>query len=379
MRRLLFALCVLPAGLAALLELNATGSLLWTGVDAGGAALGSWACWTAAREDAVRLTRHAGVPLTRRAGVVAALAGPVLAITAVSLWPQGVQSWAVASAWVAVVASGVAASRIITVADAGLTGALAVAAVGSPLALRTDDVPIGVLIITVPTVTALGIGLLVRAQRQRLVAERGAAVAGERAQMARELHDVIAHEVMGMVVLAQAAQAGAEERTRPLLARIEQSGRRALGDIRSLVDTLGDGAGSRGTYDLDDLVSRFADTVDAEVVSDIDPDVRDARVPDPVALAAHRVLAEAFNNIRRYAADASRIDAVVRIRDAELAVEVCDNGSGTAGLGGGSGTGLTGLAARAAAVGGTVTAGRLPDGRWRVAARLPVDGKAGGI
>ncbi|WP_306363646.1 sensor histidine kinase [Nocardia sp. CC227C] len=371
MRRLLFALCVLPAGLAALLELNATGSLVWTGVDAGGAALGSWACWTAAREDAV--------PLTRRAAVVAALAGPVLAIIAVSLWPQGMQGWAVASAWVAVVASGVAASRIVTVADAGLTGALAVAAVGSALALRTDDVPTAVLVITIPTVTALGIGLLVRAQRQRLVAERGAAVAGERAQMARELHDVIAHEVMGMVVLAQAAQAGAGERTRPLLERIERSGRRALGDIRSLVDTLGDGAGARDTYDLDDLVSRFADTVAAEVVSDIDPEVRDGGVADAVVLAAHRVLAEAFNNIRRYAADASRIEAVVRVRGAELAVEVCDNGSGTAGLGGGSGTGLTGLAARAAAVGGTATAGRLRDGRWRVAARLPVDGKAGGI
>ncbi|MBF6181281.1 sensor histidine kinase [Nocardia otitidiscaviarum] len=371
MRRLLFALCVLPAGLAALLELNATGSLSWTGVDAGGAALGSWACWTAAREDAV--------PLTRRAGVVAALAGLVLVIVAVSLWSPGGHGWAVASAWVAVVASGVTASRIAGIADAGLTGALAVAAVGSAFALRTADAPTAVLIVTVPTVTALGIGLLVRAQRQRLVAERRAAVAGERAQMARELHDVIAHEVMGMVVLAQAAQAGAGERTRPLLERIERSGRRALGDIRSLVDTLGDGAGSRGTYDLDDLVSRFADTVAAEVVSDVDPDLRDAGVADAVLLAAHRVLAEAFNNIRRYAADASRIDTVVRLRGAELIVEVCDNGSGTAGLGGGGGTGLTGLTARTAAVGGSVTAGRRPDGRWLVSARLPVDGKAGGI
>ncbi|MFF2551377.1 sensor histidine kinase [Nocardia sp. NPDC058058] len=373
MGRLLFALCVLPGGLGALVELTASGSFGQTLVDLLGAAGGIYACLSMIREDRERVWR--------RPGVLVGVAALVIAMVVVWRWPESHSPWATASAWVAIVACGVAASRIAGPFDAVLTAVLGVAAVGSVLGLRSspaDDV-LPLLVVTIPTITALGIGLLVRSHRQRLVIERGAAVADERAQMARELHDVIAHEVMGMVVLAQAGQLAADERTRPLLTRIEGSGRRALDDIRALVGNLHDGAAPTGTTDLADLVERFADTAHAEVVTELDERVRTPDVPDPVLLAAHRILLEAFNNIRRHAADASRVDVTVRLIDDAVDISVCDNGTGFAGLGGGGGVGLTGLAERATAVGGTVTAGRLLNGHWRLAARLPVAESKGGI
>lgn len=373
MGRLLFALCVLPGGLGALVELTAGGSFGQVLVDLLGAAGGIYACLSMIREDQG--------PVSRRSGVLLGVALLVAAMVVVSRWPESLSPWATASAWVAIVGCGVAASRIAVPMDAVLTATVGVAAVGSVLGLRSnpaDDV-LPLLAVTIPAITALGIGLLVRSHRQRLVVERGAAAADERAQMARELHDVIAHEVMGMVVLAQAGQLGADERTRPLLARIEGSGRRALDDIRALVGNLHDGAAPTGTTDLTDVVERFADTAHAEVITELDERVGALEVPDAVLLAAHRILLEAFNNIRRHAADASRVDVTVRLVDDTVDIHVCDNGTGFAGLGGGGGVGLTGLAERATAVGGTVTAGRLPNGHWQLAASLPITDNKGGI
>lgn len=365
MSRLMFALCVLPALFGALLELHASGAPWQVAVDLAGVAAGTWAC--------SMLALPGDAPFTRSPRIVAALAVVPVVIVVVAVWPTGYSPWAAASAWIAMVAAGCAASRIVTVTDVVVTSIPAVAA--SMSALRLSDGVTVTFALAVPTITAIGIGLLVRAHRQRLAAERGAAVATERMLMARELHDVVAHEVMGIVVLAQAAQPSAGE-LRPVLARIEEAGRRGLADIRAMVGALGDaGPAAIATRDLDDLVARFAETVPAEVSADIDPTVRDPEVADTVALAAYRILAEALNNIRRHAGDATRVHVEVR-RVGDLVILVRDNGSG-GGLGGGSGSGLTGLAARAESVGGTVTAGRGESGGWQVRARLPISGRAG--
>ncbi|MFI1916818.1 sensor histidine kinase [Nocardia sp. NPDC020380] len=372
MSRPVFALCVIPAGLGAFVELVSSNSLPQVGVDLVGAAIGTSVC--------VQAARGWPAPISRDGRFAAGLAAVILVIAAVSLVSSSYTPWAAASVWLMVVATGVAASRIVSPVDAVITAIPVVAALGSTLSLmpRGHEDPTVTLALTIPLVTALGVGLLTRSHRQRLVAERGAAVADERAQMARELHDVIAHEVMGIVVLAQAAGPGADERTRPLLARIEGSGRRALDDIRALVGTLNENAAAaRDTRDLTDLVSRFSETIAAQVIADIDPAVGPPRISSPVQLATHRILLEAFNNIRRHAGDATRVEVAVRLDAGSVTILVCDNGSGESGLGVGGGAGLTGLAARADAVGGTLTAGRLPDGRWQLAATLPATETAG--
>ncbi|GAB2520332.1 sensor histidine kinase [Nocardia heshunensis] len=371
MDRRIFALCLIPAALAVLVELTASGSVGQAAVDLLGVATGTWACVTAAQPRPV--------PASTQREVLIGLASMVGVIAVVGNWPTGYSPWATASVWVTIVACGVVASRIAGFADTLLTTVLAVVAVGSTFLGGHERDGVLPLAVAVPTITALGIGLLVRSHRQRVVAERTAAVAGERAQMARELHDVIAHEVMGIVVLAQAAQAGADRRTRPVLTRIEESGRRALDDIRAMVATSPAARTAvRDTHDLRDLVDRFSETVTAEVISEIDPAVAAPRVPDAVLLAAHRILLEAFNNIRRHAADATKVEVEVRIDGDELRIHVYDNGSGSGGIGGGTGRGLAGLAERAAAVGGSVTAGRFLDHRWQVAARLPIGENTGG-
>ncbi|MGW4246068.1 sensor histidine kinase [Nocardia sp. NPDC004722] len=369
MDRRIFALCLIPAGAAVLMEWEASGSAGQAAVDLLGVAAGTWACVSAASPRPE--------PVHRQRAVLIGLAATIAVIVAVGNWPTGYSPWATGSVWVTIIACGVVASRVSEIADILLAGALVAVAVGSTFSVGHARDGVLPLAVAVPTITALGIGLLVRSHRQRVVAERTAAVVGERAQLARELHDVIAHEVMGMVVLSQAAQAGADERMRPVLARIEESGRRALDDIRAMVANAGRTA-ARDTHDLRDLVDRFSETVAAQVVTVIDPAVAAPRVPDAVLLAAHRILLEAFNNVRRHAADATRVEVEVGIEGGEVCIQVCDNGSGNGGIGGGTGFGLTGLAERATAVGGTVSAGRHTDGRWRVAARLPLGENTGG-
>ncbi|WP_415847410.1 sensor histidine kinase [Tsukamurella strandjordii] len=199
--------------------------------------------------------------------------------------------------------------------------------------------------------------------------------------MARELHDVIAHEVTGIVVLAQAGIAAGADAD-GTLARIERSGSRALADIRAMVGTLREpgeappplapsASGSELSASLGDLAQTGVDVT-------VDPAVDTDDVPDLLRLVAHRVVAEGLTNARRHAPGSTVRVTVGRV-DGDLRVDVVDDGASAdapPGPGPGGGTGLIGLAERAATVGGTVTSG--PDGPegagWRLTAHLPIDG-----
>ncbi|OHV45511.1 sensor histidine kinase [Pseudofrankia sp. BMG5.37] len=228
--------------------------------------------------------------------------------------------------------------------------------------------------------------------RQRLVAleaEQEAttrlAVERERSRIARELHDVVTHNVSVMVVQAGAARKvleAAPGEAREALLAVEAGGRAAMAELRHVMGLLtmaGDGPDPAGTADLAPqpgldqvaaLASRVRDTgVPVELT------VTGAPVPLPVGvdLAAYRVVQEALTNTVKHAAGAHVAITIAYAADA-LRVEVTDTGGvATAPAGTGSGRGLIGLRERLAVYGGTLRAGKRPTGGYRVRAVIPVE------
>jgi signal transduction histidine kinase len=229
-----------------------------------------------------------------------------------------------------------------------------------------------------------------RAQRQRAEAERGRlAVREERVRIARELHDVVAHTLS--VVTFQAGVGRKVGATRPAeallaLRAVEVTGRSALEELRRILGLLRDDeteqpslAPAPGIGDLDEL----ADTVRAAGIPvALMVTGETASLPPAASLTVYRIVQEALTNVVKHARDA---EASVRVRlgpDGVL-VTVSDNGRGTAmadpaGSLGSARHGLVGMRERAAAFGGTLDAGPLPGGGFRVRAFLPVHGLSAG-
>ncbi|WP_051325073.1 sensor histidine kinase [Candidatus Solirubrobacter pratensis] len=195
----------------------------------------------------------------------------------------------------------------------------------------------------------------------------------ERLRIARELHDVLAHDISLINVQAGVALHLIDERpeqARDALAAIKHASKDALGELRSVLEALrADGPAPRaptaGLARLDEVVAGAAAAglrLDTEIEGDPAP------LPAAVDLAAFRIVQEAVTNVIRHAGTAS---AAVRLRyePGDLVVEVCDEGVG--GTVNGHGNGLAGMAERAAALGGTLAAGPRSGGGFRVYARLP--------
>jgi signal transduction histidine kinase len=231
----------------------------------------------------------------------------------------------------------------------------------------------------------------------------------ERLRIARELHDVLAHNIALINVQSGVALHLLDERpehARPALEAVHEASGAALGELRSVLDVLrrglddgGPGAAEHdawaprapttGLRDLDGLVRRTrAAGLDVALVVEGGA----AGVPAGVDLAAFRIVQEALTNAVRHAPGARATVRVVHAAD-ELVVWVDDDG-GTAGTTGrgdgragaaprptagqpGSGRGLAGMGERARALGGTFAAGRRPDHGFRVEARLPIGEPAG--
>lgn len=242
------------------------------------------------------------------------------------------------------------------------------------------------LMVLVPfVVTAIG----VRDWRDRTTAERErlarlehareeelrAAVADERARIARELHDIVTHGVSVMVIQSGAARRVMDadtDRAREALLAVESTGRDVLGELRHVVGLLGASAElapQPGLGELDGLVGRIRDaglpvTLRLEGAGG---------VPPGPALAAYRVVQEALTNTLRYAVGGSAAVTVVRAPE-RLDVEVIDTGG--AQVDGGGGRGLLGLRERLALYDGELTAGPRIGGGWRVAATIPIGATA---
>ena len=200
------------------------------------------------------------------------------------------------------------------------------------------------------------------------------AVAEERARIARELHDEIAHAMSVIAVQADAAE-GALARApapveRPLVATRETA-RDALTAMRRVLGALrtGDKAELAPEPGLE-RIGALVDQVRATgVVVDLRIEGEPAPLPASLDLAAYRVLQEGLTNVRKHAA-ARRAEIVIRYERTAVAVEVTDDGDGS-GSGGGTGRGLAGLRERVALLGGEFVAGPRRNG-FALRARLPL-------
>ncbi|MEU0561008.1 histidine kinase [Dactylosporangium sp. NPDC006015] len=195
----------------------------------------------------------------------------------------------------------------------------------------------------------------------------------QRLALARDLHDFVAHDVSGIVALAQAARfvAGTDPaRALDALARVEAAGLRALDTMDRTVAMLGDLAGPPGAApglgDLPDLLRRFDGP--ARVESDV---AAPEGVPAEVGTTAYRLVREALTNVRRHAPAATAVRVVVARTQDALAVTVTNDATPGGARTPGNGTGLADLRHRAHLLGGTLQAGPSGDG-WRVAAVLPL-------
>jgi signal transduction histidine kinase len=216
-----------------------------------------------------------------------------------------------------------------------------------------------------------------RAERDR--EERAAAaVASERTRIARELHDIVAHNVSVMVVQAEAAEEMLErdkpDRARVPVRKIEETGRAALTDMRRLVGILRDGdarpalAPQPGIANLELLLAKVR-----ESGLPVELEVRGEPVPLPpgIDLSAFRIVQEALTNALKYAGRA-QARVLVRFTPVALELEIRDDGVGVAAVRSGGGHGLVGMHERVALFGGELQAGPDPKGGFRVQARLPL-------
>jgi signal transduction histidine kinase len=207
------------------------------------------------------------------------------------------------------------------------------------------------------------------------------AVAEEQARIARELHDVISHNVTVMVVQAAAGGdvfATRPDRAREALGSIESTGREALVELRRLLGVVSpsgadDGAGLEpqpGLARLPELVEQFA-AAGLRVELTVAGEPRG--LPAGVDLSAYRIVQEALTNTLKHAR-AQAAHVTIRYADASLALEILDDGSGTGRSGGGRG--IIGMRERAALLGGELSAGPRPSGGFGVRATMPLGGAA---
>ena len=212
-------------------------------------------------------------------------------------------------------------------------------------------------------------------ERER-VEEARIAAAEERARIARELHDVVAHAMTTVVLEAggERLHLGPEQqRTADVLRGIERTGRQALAEMRRLLDVLRTDDEKPGLAPQPSL-ARLDDLVERLGRSGLRVDVRIEG--EPVALSpgldvsAFRIVQESLTNVLKHA-DAATATVVLTYRGDALAIEVADDGRGES-LNGDPGHGLAGLRERAALFGGEVEAAPRPEGGFAVRARLPL-------
>jgi signal transduction histidine kinase len=214
----------------------------------------------------------------------------------------------------------------------------------------------------------------------RLEAERDAqakiATAAERARIARELHDVIAHHVSVMVVQADGAGyalRSSPETTATALRAISDTGRQALNEMRRLLGVLrseGDQAQLAPMPGLSELRELLDQARSAGLAVTYTLTGTPRELPEGAELAAYRVVQESLTNTRKHAGLAASATVTLRYQSAGLTVEVTDDGFASPPADT-TGHGLAGMRERIAMYGGTVEAGPLAGGGFGVRAHLP--------
>jgi signal transduction histidine kinase len=264
--------------------------------------------------------------------------------------------------------------RRLVVATAGCAALLVLLVNG-----RADDLLFVGILLAVP----FALGLAVRGRQRRvedLEQQARAALADERARIARELHDVVAHSVGVMTVQAAAALRVMNRRpdqAGEALAAIESTGREALAEMRRMVGVLRERdeaeplAPQPSLRHLDGLLEQMR-TAGLVVDTEVDPPSGSllAELPPGVDLAAYRIIQEALTNALKHSR-AQRARVLLRRLPGELQVDVLDPGPPLDGTKGG-GHGLIGMRERVQLYGGRLEAATTADGGFAVRVRLPV-------
>ena len=212
-------------------------------------------------------------------------------------------------------------------------------------------------------------------REQHARAER--AVADERARVARELHDLVAHSMGVIVIQAQGAQRALDEtpeRTRAALEAIESAGRAGLSEMRRLLGLLHESGTDSDTAPQPTL-GQLSELVDAVRGAGLHVDLQVVGEARPLAagveLTGYRVVQEALTNALKHAPGAD-VRVAVRYGSDDLEIEVGDDGSSAAAAFTNGGHGLVGMRERVGLYGGTLRAGPRPGGGFDVCARLPI-------
>lgn len=221
-----------------------------------------------------------------------------------------------------------------------------------------------------------------RDQELRLAAQ------AERARIAREMHDIVAHSLTVMIAQADGGRyAGASEPAAAThaLETIAETGRAALADMRRLLGVLRDDgepdedpstlAPQPVSGDLEALVEQVRSSgLHVSLVRMGTP----RHLPPGVGLTAYRICQEALTNVMKHAGPEPTVTVLVQWTDTSLTIEVSDDGRGaSADTEDGAGHGLLGMRERAMMLGGTLTAGPRPGGGFRVRAQLPLPAPGG--
>ncbi|WP_394618472.1 sensor histidine kinase [Lentzea sp. JNUCC 0626] len=241
-----------------------------------------------------------------------------------------------------------------------------------PALSRADAVQL----ITFLSVVMAGAGLLLRMRERSRAALATAAEErarrDERLDMARELHDVVAHHVTGMLVQAQAALVVAQQdkdKACAMLPGIVEGGTDALGAMSAMVRTLRNNGTATATTDLAADLHQLAEKSRLPVRTSIEL----AEVRPELGRSVLRIVQEALTNVRKHAFDATVVEVEVRSTGEAVLLSVVDNGTTRPVHSGGFG--IVGMRERVSELGGRFFAGATGDG-WLVTAELPLEVRA---
>ena len=217
-----------------------------------------------------------------------------------------------------------------------------------------------------------------RLERERHL-DRQVAADEERARIARELHDVVAHDVSVIAIQAGAArtvQQAQPEAAAEALALIETTARKTLTELSQLLGVLrrvdGQAAQRAPQPGLAQIGTLLDELRAAGLQVDYYVEGEQRALPATLDLSAYRILQESATNVLKHAG-ARRVEIVVSYQPNQLVLSVRDDGQGPAGTGVASGHGLVGMRERAALFHGQVRAGPLKSGGYEVAATLPFE------
>lgn len=316
--------------------------------------------------------------------VLPGTAAVALPVAVRRLWPVTALTVTTA-ATVAVVIGQVLPTQALGAPVGAVCFALYTVAVERPVTWSLAGLAVGVVAISgvgggepenvVAVVAAMGavwvIGYTTRLRRSFLARESAQraeqALSDERMRIARELHDVVAHNLSLITVqAANAAHVRSPEHAYEALHVISETSRAALTEMRGLLGVLRSDADLAPSPGLDGL-PELADRASLAGVR-VALDVRGSGVPEGVGLSAYRIVQEALTNVVKHAAPAS-CSVLVDVTPSSVRIEVTDDGPGVKELG--VGHGLIGMRERVAVYDGTFSAGPGADGGFRVVAELP--------